>query len=67
MAWVDHNAICSAADGFPISVSRMKVWTPKILYLELSWTLTGIFALIGNHPRPPDEIGRIDLVLAGGV
>jgi hypothetical protein len=35
----------------PISIiSRIKVTNTKILYLEFNCILTGIFALIGNHP-----------------
>jgi hypothetical protein len=35
----------------PISViPRIKVLNTKTLYLELNCTLTGSFALIGNHP-----------------
>ena len=58
MAWVGHNALCRAADRFPISaISRIGVLNTKILYPELSWILTGIFALIGEPPAATDEIG----------
>jgi hypothetical protein len=45
------GSISSAGNGYLLaSFQELKVLNTKTLYLELNYTLTGSFALIGNHP-----------------